>query len=196
MLSLDLTQDTLIWAFNTRWDHFRVLTRPVVGHSSVLLCPEPSPPWLVPEKALWGECDPNGTLLRLLSIKTHVDGGTITGFTFTYESDLVRKFGFTEGDNYKKLVFRKQERLVLLEVRSYSSAIHGITVSSCPAPNTAPTSLGIDSLKLETAMAKTGQAVALRSVLNVPKIYLSTTFTFLKWWHHKMVCPILQRSDW
>lgn len=161
----DILQDALIWAFNTRWDHFRVLTRPVVGHGPLLLHPEPSAPWWVPEKALWEERDSRRTLLQLLSVKAHLEGRAITGLTFQYNSDLVRKLGFTESNTYQKMDFGKHERLVRLEVRSCMSIIRGITVSPHSALNTAIRSLCIDSSKLKTANTQTGQAVASRFVL-------------------------------
>ena len=136
----DLSQDTLLWAFNTRWDHFRVLPRPAVGHGSLLLYPESSPPWLVPEKALWEERDADGNILKLLSITAHLKDRAITGLTFLYDSGLIHKIGFTEGKTSEKIVFSKHERLIHLEVRSSISTIHSITVSFYPAPNTAPTS--------------------------------------------------------
>lgn len=113
-------QDNIIWAFNSNWDHARVIysPRPVQNDLFPIFTAYGPDPWDVPEKLSWQETEPNGNSCTVTSIQIRSVCDAITGISFIYASGFASTLGSQEGGAVS-LHVAVEEELIRVAIGSY-----------------------------------------------------------------------------
>ncbi|KAJ9288696.1 hypothetical protein DTO021C3_3725 [Paecilomyces variotii] len=123
------------WAFNSNWDHPRVLSIPATGSERIILWSPSSYssifPWMAADRALWEDMSLEGKPDRVVSITAYRNSNYgvkyITGLEFIYNSGIKHPVGYVFGERSGEVQLWENEIISRLEIKSGRYGIHEIT---------------------------------------------------------------------
>ncbi|KAJ9195175.1 hypothetical protein DTO164E3_6936 [Paecilomyces variotii] len=123
------------WAFNSNWDHPRVLSIPATGSERIILWSPSSyssiSPWMAADRALWEDMSLEGKPDRVVSITAYRNSNYgvkyITGLEFIYNSGIKHPVGYVFGERSGEVQLWENEIISRLEIKSGRYGILEIT---------------------------------------------------------------------